>query len=206
MKRNDILTDASTWTKEDFDKHGRSLVAGCASTNPNFNFSGTSYTDYKTSFENWVDLNTKAEISGDKVKIEKAGKEENAAKANYKIIAKQVNVQAGHNKAKLQSSGGVLIADGAKLGILKQAVIKKITSKVVNQIEIVIFTYSKSVGTVICWKDLTAGTPAEYEFFAQKHIIILDELISGHQYEIMVAHKGSVRKVLYSHSVKIWVQ
>ena len=202
----DILTDVDGYSKPDFNTAGQNLVTGCAVTNTNFAFTGTTYPDYKSSFLNWVGLNSTAEVSGDHIDVDKADNAEILAKANYKIIAKQVNLQAAHDRTKLLSSGGILTSDGGALGILPQAVIKKITSEIAEEIRIEVITFDKSVGTIVTWKDLTANTPLEHEFFAQKHIIILDGLISGHQYEITAAHKGTVRKVLFSNPVKIYIQ
>ena len=58
---------------------------------------------------------------------------------------------------------------------------------------------------MVYWTDLTTGI-SDKDFFAQKHIIVLDGLISGHQYEITVAHKGAVRQVRKSNPVKVYVQ
>ncbi len=202
----DILTDATNWSKPDFNTHGLNLKTGCVATNTNFTFTGTTYADYKGSFDDWVTKNSTAEISGDHEEIQLANNAEILAKANYKIIANQVNLQANHDRVKLLSSGGVLTTDAGKLGVLKQAVITGITSTIAGEINIEILTYDKATGTIITWKDLTAGTVMEHEFFAQKHIILLDALISGHQYEITAAHKGTVRKVIFSNPVKIYVQ
>jgi len=205
MNQPDIITDATNWNKDDFKTNGQNLVTGCAPANPNFAFSGTTYNDFKTSFNDWVTRNSEGEISGDHSIIDDADNKEITAKANYKIIAKQVNTQAAHDKGKLLSSGGVLVEDGGALGVLKQAVIVSAKSNNSGEIDVTLLTYDKSVGTILTWTDLTAGTVMEHEFFAQKHIITLDGLISGHQYEITAAHKGTVRKVIPSNSVKVFV-
>ena len=206
MTQPDILTDASDWNKDDFKTNGLNLKTGCAVTNTNFTFTGATYTDFVTSYDSWVTKNSEAEISHDTIEISEAENLEILAKANYKIISKQVNTQANHDILKLKSSGGVLVSEGGKLGILKQAVIVGITATIPGEISIELIIYDKSAGTVITWRDLTANTVMEHEFFAQKHFIVLDELISGHQYEITAAHKGTVRKVIFSNPVKVYVQ
>ena len=206
MKQPDILTDATDWSKDDFKTNGQNLVTGCGPANTNFTFTGTTYNDLKVNFNAWVTRNSEGEVSGDHVIIDEADNMEITAKGNYKIIAKQVNTQAAHDRGKLLSSGGVLVEDGGALGVLKQAVIVSVKSENAEEIEITLLTYDKSVGTIITWKDLTAGTVMEHEFFAQKHIIVLDGLISGHQYEITVAYKGTVRQVRKSNPVKVYAQ
>jgi len=202
----DILTDATNWNKDDFKTNGQNLVTGCVPANTNFTFSGTTYNDLKVSFNAWVARNSEGEVSGDHIIIDDADNMEITAKANYKIIAKQVNTQAAHDKGKLLSSGGVMVSDGASLGVLKQAVITDVSSNIAGEAVITILTFDKSVGTIITWTDLTAGTVMEHEFFAQKHLITLDGLISGHQYEITAAHKGTVRKVVPSNPVKVYIK
>ena len=207
MTKLDIITDVTNESKADFQTAGQNLVTGCAVTNTNFTFTGTTYADFKTSFETWVRLNSEGEISGDHIIIDNADNAEITAKANYKIIANQVNLQANHDRAKLLSSGGILTSEGGALGVLPQAVIKKVSSENPEEIRIELITFDKSVGTIVTWKDLTVSDSImEHEFFAQKHIITFDGFISGHQYEITAGHKGTVRKVLFSNSVKVFIQ
>ncbi len=206
MNTLDILTDASTWNKEELKTNGLNLINGSNPTdNTNFTFSGTTYTLLVSRYNTWVSLNSAGEISGDHVKIQLADDAQILVIASYKSVADQVNTQAAHDRAKLLSSGGILTEEGTPLGVLPQAVISKITSSIPGQAEINIITYEKSIGTMVYWKDLTDRTE-DKDFFAQKHIITLDGLISGHQYEITVAHKGTVRQVILSNPVKIYVQ
>ena len=206
MKKPNILTDASTWNKKDFIKNGGNLALGCAPSNTHFTFTGTVFTLFVSQFNTWVSTNSKGKVTGNRELIEIADGNLLLAKASYRTLTKEVNKQAAHNLEKLKSSGGVLTSDGSALGILKRALIKKITAINEGEAIIKIRTLKQSVGTIVMWKDLTANTIMEHEFFAQKHIIILDGLISGHQYEISVAHKGSVRKVIFSHPVKVTIQ
>ncbi len=206
MKNQDIITDATHMTKVDFKTYGLNLLTGCASTNSNFTFPGTIYTLYVSRYNAWVLKNSEGEVTGDHVIIQTADDNLLLAKASYSLVATSVNSQSSHDLIKLKSSGGILTSEGGALGVLPKALIKSVTSSVVEEATISIETYDKSVGTMVYWTDLTASTPQQNEFFAQKHIIHLDGLISGHQYEIIVAHKGSVRKVILSNPVKIYIQ
>jgi hypothetical protein len=206
MKKPNILTDPSTWNKKEFNSYGTNLLLGCASSNTNFTFIGSTYSLYKTRFNKWVSTNSEGEVSGNKKLIQIADDNLELAKASYKLVAKSVNSQSANNLIKLKSSGGVLNSEGTALGVLPQGYIKKITTSIVGEATITLKTFKKSIGTIVYWRDLTADTIMEHEFFAQKHIIHLDGLISGHRYEIWIAYKGSVRKVIKSQSVKIYIQ
>lgn len=205
MNNQDILTDATDWNKADWNTNGLNLVNGCVPENTNFTFTGATYDDFATDFADWVKKNSKAERTGDHQDVQLAENAEIRSKGGYKIVAKQVNVQSAHDLVKLKSSGGVLTAEKAAHGILKQAVIVSVVSTIANEILITLITLDISIGTMVFWTDLTAGTPQEKDFFAQKKNIVLDGLISGHQYEIIVAHKGVVRKIITSNPVKVWV-
>ena len=205
MNQN-ILTDASGWKKPDLKTNAQNLVTGCGPSNTNFTFDGTSYPDFSNRNSKWVAKDSEADVSGDHVLVQEAKDLGILVVASYKEIAEQVNSQSAHDLAKLKSSGGILTSEGGSLGVLKQAVITGITSTIAGEIVISLIAYEASVGTIITWKDLTAGTAMEHEFFAQKKNILLDGLISTHQYEITAAHKGVVRKVVPSNPVKITVQ
>ena len=206
MNNQNIITDATGFTKAELQTNGKNLVTGCNPGNPNFTFSGTSYALLQSRYDEWSKVNSAAEVSGDHVEVQQALDLQILLESSYKDIAGQVNVQAIHDLAKLKSSGGILTSDGGTLGVLKQAVIVSITATSPGEVLITLITYDQSIGTIITWKDLTAGTTMEHEFFAQKKNITLDGLISGHQYEITAAHKGSVRKVIQSNPVKVFVQ
>lgn len=206
MGDQNILTDATGFSKDELKTNAQNLVTGCVATNTNFTFSDGSYDLLVTRNGDWVDKNSKGEVSGDHVLIQKANDAEILLIASYKDITEQVNKQANHDLVKLKSSGGILTDEGGPLGVLKQAVIVSVTSTIAEEILITLLTYEQSVGTMVYWRDLTANTPQDKDFFAQKKNIILDGLISGHQYEIIVAHKGVVRKVITSNPVKVSVQ
>ena len=205
MEQLNILTDASNWNKEELTRYGQNLITGCGPTNTNFTFSGTTYTLLTSRYPSWISLNSEGEISGDHIKIQEAEDARILVVASYKAVADQVNTQAAGNRAKLLSSGGILTEEPTALGVLPQAVIVKISCIIPGEINIELVTYEKSIGTMVYWKDLSTGI-SDKDFFAQKHIILLNGLISGHQYEITVAHKGSVRQVITSVPVKIYVQ
>ncbi len=205
MTQLDIATDASGWNKDDLKRNAQNLVTGCVPTNTNFTFSGTSYTLLTSRFGTWVTKNSAAEISGDHIKVQEAEDARILLVESYRDIASQVNVQAAHDKSKLLSSGGVLTADASPLGVLPQAVIAKVVSTIPGEASITIITFEKSIGTMVYWKDLTTGI-SDKDFFAQKHIILVDGLVSGHQYEFTVAHKGSVRQVIQSVPYKVYIQ
>ena len=206
MKKPNILTGPSTWNKDDFKKNGQNLLLGCAPANTFFTFTGTTYTLYLSRFNLWVSTNSTGEVSGNRELIQKAADNLILAKESYKTLAKEVNKQAANDLTKLKSSGGVLTDYNGVLGVLKKALIKKITSENKGEAKITLISFKQSIGTIVKWRDLTADTIIEHEFFAQKHIILLDGLISGHLYEIWAAHKGSVRKIILSDSVKIYIQ
>ena len=206
MNQQNIITDATSFTKPELQTNAQNLVTGCAPSNTNFTFSGTSYGDLSNRTGKWISTNSAAEVSGDHVQVQEAKDLSILVEASYKEIAEQVNTQSNHNLAMLKSSGGILTSEGGTLGVLKQAVITGITSTIAGEVVISLITMEQSVGTIISWKDLTAGTAMEHEFFAQKKNILLDGLISTHQYEITAAHKGVVRKVVPSNPVKITVQ
>ena len=206
MNQQNILTDATGFTKPELQTNSLNLITGCNPGNPNFTFSGTSYPLFQSRHDEWVKVNSAAEVSGDHVQVQQALDLQVLLESSYKDIAGQVNVQANHNLAMLKSSGGVLTSDGGSLGVLKQAVITGVTSTIAGEIVIGLIAYEASTGTIITWRDLTANTAMEHEFFAQKKNILLDGLISTHQYEITAAHKGVVRKVVPSNPVKITVQ
>ena len=203
MKEQNIITDVSKMTKDELIGVALNLDTGCTA-NVNFTFTGTTFSLFQSRRSNYVTLNSAGIVSGDHMKIQAADDAHDLLVLFYGIVAEQVNVQAVHNLLKLKSSGGILTEEGDALGVLPKAVIEGSESKVSEEILITITTYEKAIGTMVYWKDLTAGTPMESDFFAQKRFIHLDGLIKDHHYEIWVAHKGSVRKVILSESTKCW--
>jgi len=207
MKNLDIHIDSTHWDKGDMVLRGLNLKTGCGPLNLNFFFTGTTKGTYDTRYDNWVKLNSAAEISGATQDILDAEDARILLDISYAIIANQVNLQAAHDKSKLVSSGGILTSDNVSLGILPQATLKGATSTVAEEIIVNLVTLNVAIGTIVRLQDLTDTTaPVVDEFFAQKHLIYIDGLISGHRYRVWVAHKGSVRKVIFSAPREVSVQ
>ena len=204
MKNQNIIEDISGLTIPEIIEAARNLSNGCGAVGSPFTFTGTTFTYFQGKATDYPGLYSDGQISGDHVKIQLAEDCRLLLIIAYGVVAAQVNIQAAHDLVKLKGSGGILTELGGPLGILKQAVILGTTSTVPDEIIIELDTLEKSVGTMVYWTDLTAGTPQQSEFFAQKHFIHLDGLIIDHQYELQVAHKGTVRKVILSAPQKCW--
>ncbi len=173
------------------------LDEGCTG-NTNFGFAGTTFTDFHSRRTSYVTKEAKAKRTGDHNDIQIANDAGDLMDLSYKLVAEQVNFQAGHDVIKLRSSGGILTSEGATVGVLPKAVINDTDSKIPNEIIITVVTNEHALGTQVFWRDKTANGLWEHEFFAQLHTIHLTLLVSGHDYEIMVAHKGTVRQVIQS--------
>jgi len=204
MKNQDIIEDVSELSIPKVILAANNLSTGCGAVGSPFTFSGTTFSYFQGKATDYPILYSAGQTSGDHVKIQLAEDCRLLLVIAYGVVAAQVNVQAVHDLVKLKSSGGILTEVGGPLGILPQTVIFDTTSTIPEEILIEVVTYDKSIGTMVYWTDLTAGTPQQSEFFAQKHFIHLDGLIIDHQYELQVAHKGSVRKVILSAPRKCW--
>ncbi len=203
MKNFNIIEDISHFKIAEIMDATRNLSQGCA-TGGVFTFTGSTFTNFQGKTTDYPIKYSDGQISGDHVKVQLAEDIRILLIVGYGVVAAQVNAQAVHDLVKLKGSGGILTEEGSALGILPKAVIYGMEAKIPAEITIELVTYDKSIGTMVFWKDLTAGTPQESEFFAQKHFIHLDALIPDHQYEITVAHKGSVRKIILSEPQKCW--
>lgn len=180
-------------------------IASHCTSNSNFTFAGTSFTDFKTAQGNWVTGLTAAS-TGDPAKEADALALRKLMEPMLTDICNQVNTQAKHDKSKLLSSGGEVTSAGGSVGIFSAPVIKKVvTSLAPGTMEVTLETESRALGTMITMVDVATNESKTW-FVAQKHILMITGLTPGKEYSFSFAWVGTNMTLVYSSPINKFAQ
>jgi hypothetical protein len=182
MKPLNIKAYFGKYTIPDLFLLSKRMAVRCTG-NLNFTFVTTSLTDYVTAQGNWENaiIHGLDTAPGLRIIMEKF----------MGPVAVQVNFQAGHDKTKLQSSGGDLTSEGGTIGVFGKVVVdSSVAGEVTGTIVSTLQVEEKAMGVMVYLKNLKSQV-AKAWFSSEKHIVIISNLDPGTEYELQFAWVGT---------------
>lgn len=182
MKAQNIKTYFGKYSIPDLFLLSSKMVAKCF-PNINFDFSGTSFGDFKTAQQNWANA-----VMHD---LDTAPGLRKIMEPLMSVVAVQVNMQAGHNVVILKSSGGDLTSEGGTIGVFGKVVVdSSVAGEVTGTIVSTLQTEAKALGVMVYLTNLKTNASKSW-FTTEKHIVTISSLDPGTEYELQFAWVGT---------------